>query len=149
MPPPSGATEKVMNVKTILMVISAAVILLLGLVHLLYTFWGPKLLPADPQLVDAMKAVPLVITRETTVWKAWLGFNASHSMAGILFGLVYGYLALAQPAVLDGSLFLQGVGLLTLAGLLLLCWNFWFSVPLAGISISLACYAASLLIPRG
>jgi hypothetical protein len=27
------------------------------------------------------------------MWKAWVGFNASHSYGAILFGLVYGYLA--------------------------------------------------------
>jgi hypothetical protein len=68
-----------MDAKTILMLASAGIILLLGLVHLLYTFWRAKLLPRDPSLVESMKAVPLVITRETSVWKAWLGFNASQT----------------------------------------------------------------------
>jgi hypothetical protein len=47
-----------------------------------------------------MSATAPVISRETTMWKAWIGFNASHSLGAILFGLVYGYLALAHPAFL-------------------------------------------------
>ena len=68
--------------KTLLMLASAAIVFLLGVVHLVYTFHGPKLLPRDPALVASMKAVPLVLTAETTVWRAWIGFNTSHSMAG-------------------------------------------------------------------
>jgi hypothetical protein len=130
------------------MILSAAIILLLGCAHLLYTFRGPKLLPRDPELIKSMKAATLVITQETTVWKAWIGFNASHSMAAILFGLVFGYLAVAYPAVLYGSLFLQSVGFLMLSGFFVLGWRYWFSVPFTGISISLLCYIASLYLAR-
>ena len=35
-------------------------------------------------------------TKETTMWRCWVGFNASHSMGLILFGLAFGYLALAH-----------------------------------------------------
>ena len=130
------------------MVASALITLVLGIAHLVYTFWGPKLLPRDAGLIGSMKAVPLVLTNETTVWKAWIGFNASHSMALILFGLIYGYLAIAHPVVLFDSIFLQLVGFLMLAGFLILCRMYWFSVPLAGISISLLCYVASILVAR-
>ena len=137
-----------MNATTLLMIGSALITLVLGLAHLVFTFWSPKLLPCDAGLIGSMKAVPLVITNETTVWKAWIGFNASHSMALILFGLIYGYLAIAHPVVLFDSIFLQLVGFLMLAGFLILCRVYWFSVPLAGISISLLCYVASILVAR-
>ena len=137
-----------MNSTTLLMVGSAVITLVLGFAHLVYTFWGPKLLPRDAGLIGSMKVVPLVITKETTVWKAWIGFNASHSMALILFGLIYGYLATAHPVVLFDSIFLQLVGFLMLAGFLILCRLYWFTVPLAGISISLLCYVASILVAR-
>ncbi len=133
-----------MDIKTILMLASAGIIWFLGLIHLLYTFWGSKLLPRDPELIAAMKAVPMMITNETTVWKAWIGFNASHSMAAILFGLIYGYLAIAHPVVLYSSVYLQLVGLLMLSGLLVLGWLYWFSVPFMGIAVALVCYVAAL-----
>ena len=34
----------------LLMVLSASIILTLGVVHLAYTFWGPKLMPREPAL---------------------------------------------------------------------------------------------------
>jgi len=92
-----------MPAKIILVGASALIPLVLGSIHLLYTFWGPKLLPRDPGLVDAMKASTLVITRETTVWKAWIGFNATHSVSLMLFGLLYGYLALYVGGLVLGG----------------------------------------------
>ena len=54
---------------------------------------GPKLTPRDPELQSSMSQIAPVITKETTMWRAWVGFNASHSVGAILFGLVFGFLA--------------------------------------------------------
>jgi len=83
-----------------------------------------------------------VISRETTMWKTWVGVIASHSLCGILFGLVYGYLALVHPAFLFGSGFLLGVGLALLVALAVLGKVYWFHVPFRGIVLALACYVA-------
>ena len=129
-----------------LVAVSAAIILLLGLVHLLYTFRGQKLLPRDAALETRMKEVSPVLTRETTMWKAWVGFNASHSYGAILFGLVYGYLAVAQSSLLFQLPFLLLVGALLLAGYAVLGKIYWFSVPFRGIVLSFALYVAALVI---
>src|SRR5450755_1764351 len=71
------------------MVLSASIVLTLGVVHLVYTFWGPKLTPRDPALQISMSQISPVITRETTMWRAWVGFNASHSMGLILYGTYF------------------------------------------------------------
>src|SRR5438309_371757 len=84
----------------VLMVLSASIIFTLGVVHLVYTFSGPKLTPRDPALQISMSQISPVITKETTMWRAWVGFNASHSMGAILFGLVFGFLALAHGQLL-------------------------------------------------
>ena len=72
-----------------------------------------------------------------------MGFNASHSMGLILFG---GYLAVAHGYFLFQSPFLLVVGLAMLGGLVVLCKAYFFSVPLAGVSISLAGYVASIAL---
>lgn len=128
----------------ILMSLSALVVLTLGVLHLVYTFRGPKLTPRDPALQARMAEVPLVITRQTTMWRAWVGFNASHSMGAILFGLVYGFLGNAYPEILFRSPFLLAVGLAMLGGLAVLAKVYWFRIPFRGIVISLACYVASI-----
>jgi hypothetical protein len=132
----------------VLMVFSAGIILTLGVIHLVYTFWGPTLTPRDPALQVSMSQISPVITKETTMWRAWVGFNASHSMGAILFGLIYGFLAIAHSQLLFKSPFLLIVGLAMLGGFLVLSKVYWGSVPFTGISISLACYVASIVASR-
>lgn len=130
-------------VARVLMVLSAGIILALGVIHLIYTFWGTKLTPRDATLRISMGEGSPVISRQTTMWRAWIGFNASHSMGAILFGLIYGFLAIVHAQVLFQSLFLLTVGLAMLGGLLVLGKVYWFNVPFTGIGIALACYVAS------
>lgn len=131
-----------------LVAVSAAMILLLGLVHLLYTFHGPKLLPRDPELQTRMQQVSPVITRQTTMWKTWIGFNASHSLGLILFGTVYGYLALAHSDFLFRSLFLLSVGLIVLLGYVFLARLYFFRIPLLGGLLATFLYGLALLVSR-
>jgi hypothetical protein len=125
---------------------SAAIVLLLGLLHLLYTFHGDKLWPREAALKTRMQEVSPIITRETTMWKTWIGFNASHSYGAILFGLIYGYLSLAHGAFLFQSSFLLIVGVLLLAGYVFLGKVYWFSAPFRGIVLASALYSAALAI---
>lgn len=129
-----------MTLPSMLLGASALVLLVLGSIHLLYTFHGPKLTPRDASLRARMQDVSPVLTRDTTMWKAWVGFNASHSMGAMLFGLVYGYLAIAQAALVFGSIFLAALGLVFLLGYALLAKAYWFRIPFGGVLISLACY---------
>lgn len=130
----------------ILMLLSAGTILALGVIHLAYTFRGSKLTPRDPALQIAMSRTSPVITKETTMWRCWVGFNASHSMGAILFGLVYGYLAVAHSHVLFHSVFLLVVGFAMLGGLLALGKAYWFSIPFRGIAAALACYLGGIAV---
>jgi hypothetical protein len=130
------------------MVVSAGIILTLGVIHLVYTFWGPNLTPREPALQMSMEQVSPVVTKETTMWRCWVGFNASHSMGLILFGLVFGFLALARGEILFQSAFLLVVGLAMLGGMVVLSKLYFFSVPLIGVSISLVCYLSSIALSR-
>ena len=130
------------------MVLSASIIFTLGVSHLVYTFRGPLLTPRDPALQIRMSQIAPVITNETTMWRCWVGFNATHSMGMILFGLFFGFLASAHAQVLFQSPFLLFVGLAMLGGLVVLCKVYFFSAPLIDVSISLACYIASIALSR-
>ena len=132
----------------VLMVLSASITFALGVVHLFYTFWGPNLTPRDPALQISMSHIAPVITNETTMWRCWVGFNASHSMGLILFGLVFGFLALRHSQLLFHSPFLLVVGLAMLGGLVVLCKVYFFSAPLRDLSVALACYVASIALSR-
>lgn len=127
---------------------SACIMLLLGSVHLLYTFWGNKLAPRDPALQEAMNAMPMVLTSETTVWRAWVGFNASHGTCAVFFALVFGFLAFSHPELLFRSAYLQWLGVVVLVGFVVLARLYWFSIPLLGVTVALACFLAGLAVAR-
>lgn len=134
-----------MNLAALLIASSATVVGLLGSVHLLYTFHGSKLHPRDAATTLAMQATHPVLTRETTVWRAVKGFNASHSLGAMLFGLVYGYLATQHIALLQQSVFFQALGMGTLLAYLALARRYWFSIPRRGIALACVLFAAGLL----
>jgi hypothetical protein len=130
-----------------LLVASAGIMLLLGCAHLFYTFRGTKLLPRDPELRTRMQQVAPVITRQTTMWRAWIGFNASHSLGVILFGAVYGYLAVTHSDLLFHSIFLLSLGAILLVGYVWLAKRYFFRIPFRGVVLatllySLACIAS-------
>jgi hypothetical protein len=125
---------------------TAAILLLLGLGHLLFTFYGSKLLPRDRDLLIRMQEVSPVITQQTTMWKAWIGFNASHSFGLILFGSLYGYIALAHGQFLFQSVFLLTLGIVVLLGYVFLSKQFFFRFPLRAVLLATALYVVALAV---
>jgi len=131
----------------ILILAGALVIGLLGSVHFAYTFFTGKFLPRDSALVDAMKATSPMLTRQTTMWKAWIGFNASHSLGAILFAVIYILLAAQHMDVLGRSPALLLVGVATTYAYLWLAHRYWFRIPFTGIALAAACFTAAAVIP--
>ncbi len=75
-------------------------------------------------------------------------FQCQPQYGCILFGLIYGFLAIVHSQLLFQSPFLLVVGLAMVGGFLALGKVYWFSIPFTGISISLACYVASIVMSR-
>ena len=123
---------------------AAGILGALGTLHLLYTFLTPKFDPYDPAVAAAMKGTSPRITRATTMWRAWVGFNASHSLGAMFFGAVYSLIALTSPALLAQPAWLL-LGLATCISYLLLAIKYWFHIPLIGIAIATTLFALATL----
>ncbi|MBL8645581.1 MAG: hypothetical protein JNK21_16735 [Rhodospirillaceae bacterium] len=124
--------------------------ILLGTLHWIYTFMDMKtprkLAPRDDAVRIGMQATTLRLTDQTTMWKAWLGFNHSHSIGAITFGLIFLILAVQDFGALVENTMLMRVATVVP---LIYVWvgkRFWFSIPLAGVSISAACFVAAFLL---
>ena len=124
---------------------SAAVILLLGLMHLWYTFRGDNLHPRDPKLTAKMMTVSPVITPETTMWRTWIGFNATHSFGLILFGALFGYLAMRHSAFLFHSWFLLALGFALLLSYAAVAKLYFFTTPFRGIVLATVLYLLGIV----
>jgi hypothetical protein len=128
-----------------LLIAGCGIFVLLGGAHLVYTFFSNKFDARDASLTEAMKQVSPVITRQTSMWKAWIGFNASHSMGAILFGLVFIVIALENNDYLRHSLALNAILLAVPLSYLILAIRFWFDKPKYGIILALTLILLSML----
>ncbi len=132
------------------LILGSLLILILGVIHLYYTFFSNKFLARDAETVERMKKYSPLLTKRTTMWEAWVGFNGSHSLGAIFFGMVNLILALQYVEI-----FQKSIGILILDDLTLLFYQFlaikyWFKIPIAGIAVSAFCFlAATLLIVLG
>jgi hypothetical protein len=124
----------------VLIVFGAALLGLLGAVHLFYTFFTNKFDARDPAVSAAMKATSPVLTRRTTLWSAWIGFNASHGLGVVLFAATYLVLAIGHMPVLRESATLAWLPVAGSAAYLALAKRYWFRTPLVGVAIGTACF---------
>ncbi len=132
-----------------LYVIGAVPFIILGGLHGLYTvideFAPRRLAPKDTSLIEALRMAPLGITQETNMWRAWIGFNLSHSLGAVAFGLLYAYLAIAHAEFLMMAGPLLWAAPLIGAVYIYTAWRYWFSVPLIGVCAGTASFIAGAL----
>jgi hypothetical protein len=123
-----------------LLIVGASIFGLLGSAHLFYTFFTDKFDTRDRSVGEAMKNTSPVLTGRTTVWKAWIGFNASHSLGAMVFAAFFLMLAVGHMAVIrsaPGFAWLAAVNGLAYLGV---ARAYWFRTPLIGILIATACF---------
>jgi hypothetical protein len=134
----------------LLLIIGGALFGLLGFLHAIYTFMDVfhprRLAPDDPAVIQTMSASKVRLSRGgTTMWRAWLGFNFSHSLGVLMFSfacIVLG-LSLNSFAPPKAVLFLPvGIGALYLW----IAIRYWFRIPLLGIAAATACFACAWLL---
>jgi len=124
----------------------AAIFLVLGILHLVYTFFTNKFDPRNSHAREEMQNTSPRITGETTMWKAWIGFNASHSAGAIFIGLVNIILAGDHFYIIENSLPLTLLTILTAAFYLWLGKKYWFSIPFTGLLIAVCCFVVSPIL---
>ena len=128
-----------------LIVAGASVFGLLGTLHLVYTLFTDNFNARDPATTAAMKATHPVLTRRTSLWNAWVGFNASHSLGAMMFAAVYLVLALGHMPLLRQSPTLVWLAAAGSLSYLALAQRYWFRTPLIGIALASACFVGGAL----
>jgi hypothetical protein len=77
------------------------------------------------------------------MWRAWIGFNFSHSLGILLFGALaiwVGARIKMPPVGIVAALTLIGCVYLTLA------LRYWFRAPAIGVAIGTGCFAAAWVL---
>jgi hypothetical protein len=134
----------------VLIVIGGSIFLLLGLGHgalTLRDLRDPRAFtPRDPELRRAMQQSSIAFHRTINLWKAWMGFNLSHSLGLVLFGGAFLYVGVFEPDAFAASPLLQGCAVAVSAIYLVLSLLFWFSKPAIGSALALACFVLAVLL---
>jgi hypothetical protein len=123
----------------ILLVFGGSIFGTLGLLHALYTLADTRrprrLAPDDPAVIESMASSSVRLSRGgTTMWRAWLGFNFSHSLGAVLFGFccITVGISLKALSLPKASLLLPvAIG----AIYLWLAVRYWFRIPVIGIAL--------------
>lgn len=130
-------------ISKILWLAGSAIFFILGTLHLYYTFFTGKFNPRNKNVIEDMKNTSPQLTNETTMWKAWIGFNASHSAGAIFIGLINILLAAENFSVIENSFLLSLCTILTSVFYLWLAKRYWFSIPFIGILVAVCCFIIS------
>ncbi|MEP7323202.1 MAG: hypothetical protein ABI761_14855 [Saprospiraceae bacterium] len=132
-------------IERIFWILGSLPFIILGTLHLVYTFWTNKFSSRNTALVAEMKISYPILTRRTTMWKAWIGFNASHSSGAMYLGIINLLIAILFPSILANP----ALVILTLGTVIFYLWlakTYWFRIPFTGILISLICYCVSIIL---
>lgn len=119
---------------------------LMGTLHLRGTFYKNKLHPRNEALIDEMKISPLNLTNKLTLWKSWIGFNATHSSGAIFIGVANFYLACNYFEILQSDRFLPLFTILTIAFYVWVAKKYWFNTVFILLSITLLCFISSYML---
>jgi hypothetical protein len=126
----------------ILIIVGTLPFIVLGTIHNIYTAIDKKrsfrISPSDPAVRAAMEGSSLRLHPSTNVWRAWIGFNFSHGLGAIVFGLVFLTLALTDIELLVQSRTLMAIAATVPLIYLRLAFQYWFIIPLVGIAVGAA-----------
>ena len=130
----------------VLLIVGAAIFGILGTMHLFYTFFTSKFEAHDSAVTTAMKGSSPILTKETTIWNAWIGFNASHSLGAMLVAAVYIPLTVSYFSVIQQSVWFSFLPVLIGLSYLVLAKKYWFRIPFVGILVSTACFTGAAIL---
>jgi len=130
----------------IFILIASSIFLILGITHLVYTFFTNKFLTRDGETNKKMKSTSPILTNETSVWNAWIGFNASHSTGAMFIGLINIMLVCQHFEVYRSSFNILLLDICTGIFYLFLAKKYWFKIPLIGILIATSCFIVAILL---
>ncbi|WP_125169961.1 LIC_13387 family protein [Leptospira perolatii] len=134
-------------ISKVLFLIGCVPYIFLGTAHIVLTFKDMKkssaLSPANLKVRTSMEESNLKLTNETTIWKAWIGFNFSHGMGAVFFGFIYLWIGISDFGFLLANWLLLPLAIVISLSYLILSLRFWFSKPTIGISIASVMFVAS------
>ncbi len=129
-----------------LLILGCLIFVLMGGLHAAWTLFTDKFEPRESGLLERMRQISPNLTRHTSMWNAWIGFNLSHSLGAMLFGLFYVVVALENYTYLRSSVALNVLLVAVPLIFLGLAIRYWFFAPRNGIVLATSLIILSLFL---
>ena len=130
--------------------LGALPLLFLGVVHAAMTphttARDQGLSPRDPSVRQAMERDTILLTRRTSVWLAWVGFNLSHSLGVLILGAVVLLCGRSRASFEAQACVFIPFALLVSVSYLVLAVRYWFKAPAVWMSFASACFLISWVL---
>ncbi len=124
--------------------------LLLGTAHALHT---PRrrderkgLSPSDLALAESMARSRVLLTGRTDMWRAWVGFNLSHSLGAVVFGVLVVLLGRTPASFAYNAAVFLPLAVVVSIAYLSLGVAYWFRTPVIGIALSLFLFSGAWVL---
>jgi len=138
-----GAKSEI-NMVEFFLKVGGSIIAFMGAGHAILTvidvFRPTQFTPLDDSVRDSMESTGVRFARgRTSMWDAWLGFNISHGLGALIFGVIVVFLG-------DYLILIEPPKMLLLAPVIIgfiyfyLAVRFWFYLPVIGISLATICF---------
>ena len=129
-----------------LFIVGASIFGVLGMVHFVLTFFTNKFDAYDALVTAAMKGTTPVISRDTSMWSAWIGFNASHSFGAMLVAAIYIPLTISHFDVIQQSYWFSLLPVMIGLSYLFVANKYWFKIPFIGVLVSTVCFVGAAVL---
>lgn len=118
--------------------------IVLGFLHTVYSLADVinprRITPRNDQVRILMSETTLRLTNRSTMWLAWLGFNISHGIGALFFGLIFILIAQYDFKIILAIKPLMLLAVFMSASYLALAVKFWFYIPIIGCAIGFICF---------
>ena len=121
-----------------------------GILHALMTPVTPDqmkgLTPRDLTFRIAMSQETVLLTRRTNVWLGWVGFNFSHSLGLVAFGIVGILVGRSRASFSDQRAVFVPLAVVVSLLYLILGLRYWFRSPIIVSAFACACFLISWIL---
>lgn len=132
-----------------LLALGGVVFALLGVGHAFLTIRDlstPRTFtPPDEDLRKAMQTSSVAIHPTANLWRAWLGFNLSHALGVIVFGLTIASIAIADMGLYERNVVVKVSAVMIGVTYMAIAHYFWFRNPLIGSGVGTALFIAAAI----
>jgi hypothetical protein len=123
------------------------VMLLLGTVHVVLTPQRPGerkgLSPVDPAVEDSMARARTHLSDRMDMWRAWVGFNLSHSLGVSLLGLTVLLAGRTSASFAFNAAVFLPLAVMVSFAYLGLAVVYWYRAPVVGVGLAVALFVSA------